>query len=150
MVVPFAGTSGIRMTPDRYADPASFPSAGAGMLGTAGDFARFLEAIRSGGAPILGPESVAQMLRGQIGDLVVDIRGPGWSFGYGWAVLQDPAAAATPQHAGTIGWGGVYGHSWFVDPASRLTVIGLTNTAVAGMTGAFPMAIRDAVYAGLG
>ncbi|HWU00417.1 MAG TPA: serine hydrolase domain-containing protein, partial [Terriglobales bacterium] len=150
MVVLFAGTAGIRVTPDRYADPASFPSAGAGMLGTAGDFACFLEAIRMGGAPILKPESVAQMMRSQIGDLVVDNRGPGWSFGYGWAVLQDPAAATTPQQAGTIGWGGVYGHSWFVDPASRLTVIGLTNTGVAGMTGAFPMAIRDAVYAGLG
>ncbi|HVI91714.1 MAG TPA: serine hydrolase domain-containing protein [Dongiaceae bacterium] len=149
MVVPFAGTDGIRVTPDRYADPASFPSAGAGMLGTAGDFARFLEAIRTGGAPILTPESVMQMMRGQIGDLVVDTRGPGWSFGYGWAVLQDPVAAAAPQHAGTIQWGGVYGHSWFVDPVARLTVIGLTNTAVAGMTGAFPMVVRDAVYAGL-
>src|SRR5262249_10644101 len=120
------------------------------MLGTAGDFARFLEAIRIGGAPILKPESVTQMMRSQIGDLAVDNRGPGWSFGYGWAVLQDPAAAATPQPAGAIGWGGVYGHCWFVDPVARLTVIGLTNTAVAGMTGAFPMSIRDAVYAGLG
>lgn len=147
-VIPFAGAAGIRVTPDRYADPDSFPSAGAGMLGTAGDFARFLEAIRGGGTPILEPESVAQMMRGQIGDLRVDIRDPGWSFGYGWAVLQDPLAAASPQHTGTIGWGGVYGHSWFVDPAARLTVIGLTNTAVAGMTGAFPLAVRDAIYTG--
>jgi CubicO group peptidase (beta-lactamase class C family) len=146
-VIPFAGASGIRLTPDRYADPASFPSAGAGMLGTAADFARFLEAIRKGGGAILKPESVAQMMRSQIGGLRVDIRDPGWSFGYGWAVLQDPLAAGSPQRAGTIGWGGVYGHSWFVDPVARLTVIGLTNTAVAGMTGAFPLAMRDAIYA---
>src|SRR5262249_52360659 len=145
-VIPFAGASGIHVAPQRFANPASFPSAGAGMLGTVQDFARFLEAIRLGGAPILRSDSVARMMRGQIGNLRVDIRDAGWSFGYGWAVLTDPIAAATPHHARTIQWGGVYGHSWFVDPAARLTVIGLTNTAVAGMTGAFPMAIRDAVY----
>lgn len=148
--VPFLGLSGLRLAPDRYADPASFPSGGAGMLGTLADFARFLEAIRTGGAPILHADTVARMMRSQIGDLPVDVRGPGWSFGYGWSVLTDPAAAETPQHAGTIQWGGVYGHSWFVDPVAGLTVIGLTNTAIAGMTGAFPAAIRDALYANLG
>lgn len=145
-IIPFAGASGIRVAPDRYADPASFPSGGAGMLGTMADFARFLECIRCGGAPILQPGIVARMASNQIGDLVVDTRGPGWGFGYGWSVLTDPALAATPQHAGTLQWGGVYGHSWFIDPVARLTVIGLTNTAIAGMTGAFPLAVRDAVY----
>jgi len=145
-VIPFAGASGIRLAPERFADPASFPSAGAGMLGTAQDFARFLETIRTGGAPILQHTTVAQMTRSQIGDLTVDMRGPGWGFGYGWSVLNDPAAAGVPHRVGTLQWGGVYGHSWFVDPAAKLTVIGLTNTAVAGMTGAFPLAIRDAIY----
>lgn len=145
-VIPFAGASGIRVSPERFTDPASFPSAGAGMLGTLPDFAGFLESIRLGGAPILRAESVARMMCSQIGNLQVDIRDPGWGFGYGWAVLIDPVAAASPHSAGTLQWGGVYGHSWFIDPQARLTVIGLTNTAVAGMTGAFPMAIRDAVY----
>lgn len=144
--IPFAGASGIKVAPERYADPGSFPSGGAGMLGTMADFARFLECMRCGGAPILQSGTVAGMTRNQIGDLLVDVRGPGWGFGYGWSVLTDPALAASPQHAGTLQWGGVYGHSWFVDPVARLTVIGLTNTAVAGMTGAFPMAVRDAVY----
>lgn len=145
-VIPFAGASGIRLAPDRFMNAASFPSAGAGMLGTAMDFAKLLETIRLGGAPILQPESVARMTQPQIGDLTVDMRDPGWSFGYGWAVLKDPILAATPFRAGTLQWGGVYGHSWFVDPVSELTVIGLTNTAVAGMTGAFPLAVRNAVY----
>jgi CubicO group peptidase (beta-lactamase class C family) len=43
----------------------------------------------------------------------------------------------------------VYGHSWFVDPAKRLTVTVLTNTAVEGMSGQFPMQIREALYATL-
>jgi CubicO group peptidase (beta-lactamase class C family) len=145
-VVPFAGASGIRLAPDRFMDAASFPSAGGGMLGTALDFAKLLEAIRLGGGPILRTDTVARMMQPQIGDLRVDMRDPGWSFGYGWAVLKDPVLAATPFRAGTLQWGGVYGHSWFVDPVSELTVIGLTNTAVAGMTGAFPLAVRNAIY----
>ena len=67
-------------------------------------------------------------------------------FGLGWAVLKDPTVAATPQTAGSWTWGGVYGNAWFVDPAEELSVVNITNTAIAGMTGAFPDAIRDAVY----
>jgi CubicO group peptidase (beta-lactamase class C family) len=145
-VIPFAGASGIRVSPDRFADPTSFPSGGAGMLGTGEDFARLLECIRCGGSPLLSPATITRMTSNQIGDLPVDIRDPGWGFGYGWAVLKDPQLAASPHHAGTCQWGGVYGHSWFVDPVAKLTVVGLTNTAVAGMTGAFPTAIRDAIY----
>jgi CubicO group peptidase (beta-lactamase class C family) len=47
---------------------------------------------------------------------------------------------------GTWLWGGVYGCSWFVDPASELSVVVLTNTAVTGMLGPFPDAVRDAAY----
>ena len=46
---------------------------------------------------------------------------------------------------GTIQWGGAYGYSWFVDPASGLTVVAPTNTAFEGMSGDFPRQIRDPV-----
>lgn len=36
------------------------------------------------------------------------IGGPGWAFGYGGAVLTDPAAAQSPQSPGTFSWGGVW------------------------------------------
>jgi len=44
----------------------------------------------------------------------------------------------------------VYGNSWFVDPRHELSVVLLTNTAIAGMVGPLPDAIRDAIYRGLG
>lgn len=141
------GEGGARFAPSRALDPASYPSGGAGMVGTAGDIARFLDAIRKGGGGILAPGTVAAMMRDQVGPQA-QTQGPGWGFGYGWAVLDDPASAGTPQSAGTIQWGGAYGHSWFVDPARKLTVLALTNTAFEGMSGAFPVAIRDAVYGG--
>ncbi len=139
------GNGTIRFAPDRILDPASFPAGGAGMAGTAQDVLTFLEAIRNGGSPILKPETVRQMMTDQVGPQA-QTQGPGWGFGYGWAVLVAPTLAGTPQAKGTIQWGGAYGHSWFVDPANGLTVVALTNTAVEGMSGAFPREIRDAVY----
>jgi hypothetical protein len=41
---------------------------------------------------------------------------------------------------------GVYGHSWFVDPAKALSVVAFTNTACEGMNGAFVGEIQNAVY----
>ncbi|WP_336742171.1 serine hydrolase domain-containing protein [Aureimonas altamirensis] len=131
--------------PSRILDPRSYPSGGAGMAGTAGDVLRFLEAIRAGGAPILDAGTMETMATDQVG-MGAETQGPGWGFGYGWAVLVDPAPTGTPQAPGTLQWGGAYGHSWFVDRANRLIVVALTNTAFEGMSGAFPAEIRNAVY----
>jgi len=139
------GATAVRFAPSRATDPTAFPSGGAGMVGTAGDVLAFLETIRKGGGPILKPATVAQMMQDQVGPQAAT-QGPGWGFGYGWAVLDDPAVANTPQKAGTIAWGGVYGHNWFVDPKSGLTVVAMTNTAFEGMNGPFTAQLRDAVY----
>jgi CubicO group peptidase (beta-lactamase class C family) len=134
----------ISFSPGRVFDPASFASGGTGMNGTAGDVLKLLEALRSGGGPVIRPETAAAMTTDAIPGLETTM--PGWGWGLGFAVLRDRLAASTPQTAGTWRWGGVYGHSWFVDPALDLTVVALTNTAIAGMTGAFPDALRDAIY----
>jgi CubicO group peptidase (beta-lactamase class C family) len=141
--VPFADGF-ISFSLGRVFNPASFASGGTGMNGTAGDVLKLLEALRSGGGPVIRPETAAAMTTDAIPGLETTM--PGWGWGLGFAVLRDPLAASTPQPAGTWRWGGVYGHSWFVDPALDLTVVALTNTAIAGMTGAFPDALRDAIY----
>src|SRR3546814_10609156 len=48
-------------------------------------------------------------------------QGPGWAFGYGAAVLEDPSRSGTPQSPGTYQWDGAYGHKWFIDPVEHLT-----------------------------
>ncbi|QRK07368.1 beta-lactamase family protein [Archangium violaceum] len=143
-VVPFGG-GGIRYAPGRALDRRAFPSGGAGMVGTAGDFLRLLESLREGGAPVLAASTVEQMTRAQVGP-EAETQGPGWGFGFGAAVLVDPVKARSPQSAGSYQWGGAYGHSWFVDPVRGLTVVALTNTALEGMSGAFPVELRDAIY----
>jgi CubicO group peptidase (beta-lactamase class C family) len=145
-VVPF-NDGGISFAPDRMYDAGSYASGGGGMSGTAPDFLTLLEALRKGGAPVLNRASVALLATIKPGDL--EIFRPGWKWPLGWSVLEDPAKMGTPQSPGTWAWGGVYGNSWFVDPARALSVVIMTNTAIAGMTGAFPDAVRDAIYASL-
>jgi CubicO group peptidase (beta-lactamase class C family) len=146
----YAGMAGVAMVPARVFDRASFRSGGGGMVGTADDVLTFAEAIRTGGAPILTRETAHAMMGVQTGDFPIPNRGPGWRFGYGGAVLADPAAAQSPQSPGTFGWGGVWGHTWFIDPVRHLSVVALTNTALEGMMGRFTRDVRDAVYADIG
>jgi CubicO group peptidase (beta-lactamase class C family) len=144
MDVPLFGL-GVTFAPSRIFNDRSYPSGGGGIAGTAEDVLRFLETIRTGGAPILKAGTVDMMAADKVGPQA-DTLGPGWGFGYGWAVLVDPRPAGTPQAAGTVRWGGAYGHSWFIDRVNGLSVVALTNTAFEGMSGAFPVEIRDAVY----
>ncbi|MGC1549282.1 MAG: serine hydrolase domain-containing protein [Rhodanobacter sp.] len=150
-VVPFVeGLAGIRFSPSRVFDSHSFPSGGAGMVGTAPDFMHFLQTVTNGGGAILTTESTRSMMHNQIGDLRIDVEPtPSWGFGFGGAVLLDQALAGGPQANGTWKWGGVYGHHWFVDPSKELVVTVLTNTGIAGMMGNFATALQEAIYAAL-
>ena len=144
-VVTLLPGTNIRYSPSRALNSHAFPSGGCGMVGTADDFMRFLEALRKGGAPLLERRTVQTMMSNQIGALT-SLLGPGTGFGIGSAIIVDPQSAQTPQSPGTLTWGGVYGHNWFVDPQRRVSVVLLTNTALEGMNGALPMQLRDAIY----
>jgi CubicO group peptidase (beta-lactamase class C family) len=138
--------SDLFFVPDRIFNLASFHSGGAGMAGTAGDFLRFLQAIRKGGSPILKPETLAEAKRNQIGNLPrPEAKDAGWRFGLLSAVLDDPAPTGSPLSRGTLEWGGAYGHGWFVDFDAGVSVVSFTNTAVEGCLGQFPRDIRGAV-----
>ncbi|NBJ34857.1 serine hydrolase [Serratia fonticola] len=135
----------VEFAPSRALDRHAYPSAGAGMVGDADDVLRLVETLRNGSDGVLQPETAALMRQPHVG-AQAEIQGPGWGFGFGGAVLVDAALAATPQNNGTMQWGGVYGHSWFYDPVAQLSVVALTNTAIEGMSGLYPVQIRDAVY----
>lgn len=119
----------VRLSPARIFDPASFPSGGAGLAGTAHDYLRFLEAMRTGGAPILRPETARAAVSDQLGGRGAEFLGPGATFGFGFGVTTDPAAAKSLRGAGAFGWAGIYGTTSWVDPGARLSVVILTNVA---------------------
>ena len=136
-----------RFAPGRLFDPASFPSGGGGMTGTAPDFMHFLHSLHGHAPAPLPADTLALMQRDQTGPQRSAFLGPGWVFGYGWAILANPAKMRSPQSAGTLQWGGAYGHHWFYDLARDLAVVALTHTTFEGMAGAFPFHLRNAVYA---
>ncbi|MBT9385299.1 beta-lactamase family protein [Pseudooceanicola sp. CBS1P-1] len=136
----------IRFSPSRARKDTPFPSGGAGMVSSAGDVLKLLETLQEGGGDILTPALTTQMMQNQIGDLPVSTNGPGYGFGFGGKVLLDPVAAKTPQPKGTYSWGGVYGHTWFIDPVCHITAVEMTNTGLEGLGGKFPADVADAIY----
>jgi CubicO group peptidase (beta-lactamase class C family) len=138
------GGNSVRFAPSRAFDSSAYPSGGAGMTGSAGDVLRMLEAIRNKGDAVVPHATMTQMTSLHVEQ--TELLEPGWGFGYGWAVLDDPALTGTPQGKGTLQWGGVYGHCWFVDQAHGLSVVLLTNTAYEGMIGPLTLEVRDAIY----
>lgn len=136
----------VTFSPSRVFDPNSYPSGGAGMTGTARDYLVFLEALRTRNDSILKPETIERMTTNAIPNLPAPLLDPGWSFGFGFTVLEDPVPTGSPMNPGAFRWGGVYGNKFWVDPVARLSVVALTNTAVAGVTGDFPDSVVQAVY----
>jgi CubicO group peptidase (beta-lactamase class C family) len=100
---------------------------GAGLLSTARDYARFLEAIRRGGevdgVRILSPRAVALMTTNQSGTLHSDT---GLGFGYGFETT-DRYGANGLDGVGAFGWGGAYGSNYRVDPQSKLVLVMMIN-----------------------
>lgn len=135
-------------SPGRIFNSNAYHSGGGGMAGTARDYMLLLETIRSGGGDILRPETAKAALSNQTPQLAFS-QAPGWQFSLLGAWLADPALAKSPAAIGTSRWGGIFGHTWFIDPQSGLSVVAMTNTGLEGCDGKYPLEIRDAIYAGL-
>ncbi|GES46348.1 serine hydrolase [Rhizobium dioscoreae] len=144
-LVPDDSGNPLTFAPTRLFNPKAFQSGGAGMVGTAPDLITFLEAIRGGGAPILKAETARAALLNQIGDIPRPGK-PGEGFSFLGAVIRDPILAEVPLAKGSVSWGGVYGHSWFIDPLEGISAAIMSNTAIEGCMGAFPRDIVRAIY----
>ena len=109
---------------------ASF-SGGAGLLSTARDYARFLQAILNGGEldghRILSPKTVELMTANHVGDLM----GPGNGFGLGFMVVRDVGARGVLGSLGEFSWGGAYHSTYWGDFTEDLVVVYFTQVAPA-------------------
>jgi CubicO group peptidase (beta-lactamase class C family) len=114
-------------------------------VGTAPDLIALLEAVRRGGAPVLKGETAKAALFNQIGDIPRPGK-PGQGFSFLGAVIQDPVLAEVPMSKGSITWGGVYGHNWFIDPVEGISAAIMSNTAVEGCLGTYPRDIARSIY----
>ena len=114
-------------------------SGGGGLTSTIDDYLRFAEMLRGMGAlgnvRLLAPKTVETMTRNALrGDLASmgqpvfsEVSYDGVGFGLGVAVMLDPGVAKTAGSEGDYGWGGMASTVFWVDPASEMTVIYLTQ-----------------------
>lgn len=146
VTAPWGGS--VTFHPTRIFDPDMFQSGGGGMAGTGQDFMALLEALRSDGGGIIRPETARAAFANRLPAGVV-ATGLGWGFGHIGAVLLDPVAAGHPAEKGSVRWGGIYGHNWFIDPTRELIVVSMSNTGLEGSDGAYRDEIAAAVYSSL-
>lgn len=109
-------------------------SGGAGLVSTAGDYARFLQMLLNGGEldgrRILGRKSVQLMTAVHWNDESHAAEGAG--FGLGFRVTKDVGLSGQPGSVGAFGWGGAYHSVYWVDPAEDLLVVYMTQLIPSG------------------
>ncbi len=106
-------------------------SGGAGLVGTAMDYARFCQMLLNGGMldgkRILGPKTIAYMtadhLDASIAPGPLYEPGPGFGFGLGFAVRREAGMANVPGSIGEFSWGGAGGTYFWVDPKEDMFVV---------------------------
>ncbi len=102
-----------------------------GVLSTAGDYARFGQMLLNGGeldgVRILGRKTVALMIGNHTGDMVIPMTGPGFHWGLGVAMYHGRDRFPLIRSAGTYGWSGAAGTTYFADPAEELLGVCLTQ-----------------------
>jgi CubicO group peptidase (beta-lactamase class C family) len=103
-------------------------SGGAGLLSTAGDYARFLSMLLNGGEldgrRLLSRKSVELMT---VDHLTGQTYREGQGFGLGFSVVKDLGARGLPGSVGEFGWGGAYHSTYWVDPKEQLVVVYFTQ-----------------------
>ncbi len=111
-----------------FREPTTYFPGVAGLNGTAADYFRFSQMLLNGGelngVRLLGKNTVNLMFENHIGaDKRVYVRGDGYGFGLGGAVLLDRAKAPDALSVGTWTWGGAWGTIFWIDPVEELIPI---------------------------
>jgi CubicO group peptidase (beta-lactamase class C family) len=134
--------------------PPRFESGGGGLVGTAMDYARFLQMMLNGGRledlRLLSRKTVEYMTADHLGIIPGDgdLLPPGYGFGLGFAVRLHPGVAPVPGSAGQYYWGGLAGTTFWVDPREQLLAVLMVQAP--GQREYFRMLSRSLVYAAIG
>lgn len=118
-----------------------------GLFSTTHDYLRFCQMILNKGAydggQILSPETIVEMTKNQVGDLISPSRG----FGLGFGVLYASENDSSPVNSGQIYWSGYFKTLFFIDPKAEL--IALLMTQKIPNTNEYVSALDQAVYKAL-
>lgn len=121
------------------------PSGGGGLVSSARDYARFSAMLAGEGAlgkvRVLKPETVALSRSNLMEPGVFNPQGNG--FGVAMQVLSKPNAV-TGEPAGVFGWNGAAGTTMWVDPVSKVSVVGMIQ--IRGGPTSITQPLRVAAY----
>lgn len=113
--------------------PRKLMSGGAGMVSTAGDYARFLQMLLNrgelDGVRLLAPKTVALMTADHLGG---KYHGDADGFGLGFWVNVRTGGFTELGSEGAFGWGSAYFPQYTVDPKERLVILLMTQLRPAG------------------
>ena len=105
----------------------SYLKGGAGLVGTASDYLKFMQMIANkgeyNGKRFLSKKTVEFMLSDHtvgMGGTTFGSTGPGYGFGLGFAVRRGDGMAWTAGSTGDAMWAGAWGTSFWVDPKEGL------------------------------
>ena len=123
----------------KQAKPKEF-SGGGGIKSTAPDFLTLLQALLNGGRGILRPQTVAQMSANQTGNIEAGILRttnpalsndvdffPGVRLRWGLADMINIDPVREGRAAGSRTWAGLYNTYYWIDPASRIAGVFMTQ-----------------------
>lgn len=103
----------------------------AGLSSTISDYWRFSQMLLNGGeldnVRLLSPKTINLMISNHSGDHNVYVRGPGYGFGLGFGVLNEPGKARDPLTPGSFTWGGAWGTVFWIDPVEDMIGILMTQ-----------------------
>ncbi|WP_456843800.1 serine hydrolase domain-containing protein [Cellulomonas sp. P5_C6] len=108
----------------QWSRPPAFADAGAGLVSTVADLHTFATMLRGRGSTVLSPQAVTAMTSAHVG--AHDPAGhEGWGLGLGVLLSHAPDG----RHAGTYGWDGGLGSTWWTDPVTDTIAVLLTTDA---------------------
>jgi CubicO group peptidase (beta-lactamase class C family) len=116
--------------------------AGSSMAGTAQDFLKLMDALAVGS--LIKPATRDAAFANQIGSIDRP-KDPGQKFSFIGGVIDDPIKSGWHK-GGLLHWGGIWGNNWMIDPATKTSVVVMTNTMREGCNGPFRDEMRDAVF----
>lgn len=127
-----------------------------GLVGTAEDYWRFAQMILNGGelegTRVLSPMTVRHMGLDHLDALGIPAQNgglPGTSWGLGFAILKDPAAAGYVGSEGTLFWGGAANTTFWIDPQEDLIVVAMTQHMFVPELQSLSMQMHALVYGAL-
>lgn len=133
-----------------YVDgPRAAFSGGAGLVSTAGDYARFLQMLLNGGrldgVRVMSPKTIELMTSNHVGSLYAN---GNLGFGLGFEITEHIGRSGRSGSAGEFGWGGAYHTKYWVDPEEKLVVVFMTQLLPASGSDAHSK-LRALVYSAI-